>query len=102
MTRGLPQRDPKAGAKIFKSMRCGSCHGETGMGQGPAAKALKVKAADWTDKNIMSELSDEYLKGIISKGGKSLKKSNRMPAYSKKLKPAALEDLVAYIRSLAR
>jgi len=102
MTRGFPQGDPKAGAKFFKSMRCGSCHGETGMGQGPAAKALKVKASDWTEKTAMSKLTDEYLKAIIMKGGTAIAKSNRMPAYSKKLKPAALEDLVAYIRSLAK
>jgi len=102
MTRSFPQGDPKAGANIFKSLRCGSCHGETGMGQGPAAKALKVKAADWTDKTAMSELSDEYLKNIIMKGGTAVAKSKRMPAYSKKLKPAALEDLVAYIRSFAK
>jgi len=102
MTRGISQGDPKEGAKLFKLMRCGSCHGKTGMGQGPAAKAMKLKVADWTDKTAMSKLTDEYLKDIISKGGKALKKSKRMPAYSTKLKPAALEDLVAYIRSFAK
>jgi len=105
MTRSLEpfaQGDPKAGAKIFNSLRCASCHGESGMGQGPAAKAMKIKASDWTDKTAMSKLPDKFLKAIIMKGGTAVAKSKRMPAYSKKLKPAELEDLVANIRSFAK
>ncbi len=94
--------DSKAGAKTFKSMKCASCHGKDGKGQGPAAKAMKIKAADWTDKAAMSELKDQYLKDIISKGGKALKMSKRMPGYQKKLKSGDLENLLAYIRSLGK
>ena len=95
------QGDPKVGAELFKSMKCASCHGKDGKGEGPAAKAMKIKAADWTDKTAMAELSDEYLKDIITKGGKALNKSKRMPAYEKKLKSGDVEDLLGYIRSLA-
>ena len=94
--------DAAAGAKTFKSMKCASCHGKDGKGMGPAAKAMKIKAADWTDKASMSELKDQYLKDIVSKGGKALKKSKRMPAYKKKLKSGDLDNLLAYIRSLAK
>ena len=96
------QGDPKVGAKLFKSMKCAACHGKDGKGEGPAAKAMKIKAADWTDKTAMAELSDEFLKDIITKGGKALNKSTRMPGYSKKLKAADVKDLVAYIRSFAK
>lgn len=96
------QGGAKAGAKFYKKLKCGKCHGGDGAGQGPAAKALKLKITNWTDKAAMSKLSDDYLKNIIGKGGKAVKKSKRMPAYSKKLTPADVEDLVAYIRSFAK
>ena len=93
------QGDPKVGAKLFKSMKCAACHGKDGKGEGPAAKAMKLKTADWTDKTAMAKLSDEFLKDIITKGGKALNKSNRMPAYGTKLKSVDVENLLGYIRS---
>ncbi len=96
------QGDPRAGAKIFQSFKCGSCHGDDGTGQGRAAKALKIRATDWTHKPAMAKITDQYIKDIISKGGKALNKSKRMPGYSKKLKPADIENFLAYIRSLAK
>ena len=94
--------DFMAGAKFFKSLRCASCHGKDGKGQGPAAKAMKLKASDWTDKAVMEKMTDDFLKDIISKGGKAINKSKRMPGYSKKLKPADVVDLVAYVRSFSK
>ncbi len=94
--------DSMAGAKFFKSLRCASCHGKDGKGQGPAAKAMKLKASDWTDKAVMEKMTDDFLKDIIAKGGKAVNKSTRMPGYSKKLKPADVVDLVAYIRSFSK
>ena len=94
--------DSKDGAKFFKSLRCASCHGKDGKGQGPAAKAMKIKAADWTDKATMEKMTEDFLKDIIAKGGKAVNKSKRMPAYSKRLKSAEIADLVAYIRSFAK
>ncbi len=96
------QGDPKAGAKFYKSLRCASCHGKDGKGVGPAAKAMKIKAGDWTDKAAMNKLTDEYFGDIISKGEKAINKSKRMTGYSKKLKAADVKDLVAYIRSFAK
>ena len=98
----LAERDSKAWAKFFKSLRCASCHGKDGKGQGPAAKAMKLMASDWTDKAAMEKLTDDFLNEIIANGGKAVNKSNRMPAYSKKLKPAEVADLVAYVRSFAK
>ena len=94
--------DSMAGAKYFKSLRCASCHGKDGKGQGPAAKAMKLKVSDWTDKAVMEKMADDFLKDIIAKGGKAVNKSTRMPGYSKKLKPADVADLVAYVRSFAK
>lgn len=100
--KAFAQGDSEAGGKFYKSLKCAACHGKDGKGQGPAAKAMKIKTTDWTDKTIMEKLKDDFLKDIISKGGKALNKSKRMPSYSKKLKPADIQDLVAYIRSLSK
>ncbi len=100
--KAIAEGDSEAGAKFFKSLKCAACHGKDGKGQGPAAKAMKIKTADWTDKGAMKMLKDDFLKDIITKGGKAVSKSKRMPAYSKKLKPADVVDLVAYVRSFAQ
>lgn len=98
----IAEGNSEAGAKFFKSLKCAACHGKDGKGQGPAAKAMKIKTADWTDKAAMEIVKDDFLKEIIGKGGKAVSKSKRMPAYSKKLKPADIQDLIAYIRSFAK
>ena len=100
--KAIAEGDSEAGAKFFKSLKCAACHGKDGKGQGPAAKAMKIKTADWTDKAAMEMLKDDFLKEIISKGGKAVSKSKRMPAYSKKLKPADVVNLVAYVRSFSK
>ncbi len=100
--KAIAEGDSEAGAKFFKSLKCAACHGKDGKGQGPAAKAMKIKTADWTDKATMEMLKDDFLKEIISKGGKAVSKSKRMPAYSKKLKPADVVNLVAYVRSFSK
>jgi len=78
----LAEGDSEAGAKFFKSLKCAACHGKDGKGQGPAAKAMKIKTTDWTDKAAMEMLKDDFLKDIINKGGKAVNKSKRMPGYS--------------------
>ena len=100
--KAIAEGNSEAGAKFFKSLKCAACHGKDGKGQGPAAKAMKIKTADWTDKAAMEIVKDDFLKEIIGKGGKAVSKSKRMPAYSKKLKPEDIQDLVAYIRSFAK
>ncbi len=100
--KAIAEGNSEAGSKFFKSLKCAACHGKDGKGQGPAAKAMKIKTADWTDKAAMEMLKDGFLKEIIGKGGKAVNKSKRMPGYSKKLKPENIQDLVAYIRSFAK
>ena len=79
---------------------CQRCHGPQGKGDGPAGKLLKTKPADWTNKQKMSGLSDDYLFKIISGGGGSVGKSTLMPAFKGKLSDAQIRDVIAFIRSL--
>ena len=88
------------GQKLYMAY-CSSCHGDKGRGDGAAGKALPVKPADHTDGKVMNSLSDEFLVTIISKGGAAVGKSSFMPAWGGVLKDNQLQDLLAYLRSIA-
>ena len=88
------------GQKLYMTY-CSSCHGDKGRGDGAAGKALPVKPANHTDGKLMNSFSDEFLINIISKGGAAVGKSSFMPAWGGVLKDDQLQDLLAYIRSIA-
>lgn len=83
---------------------CVKCHGVDGKGDGPAVAAEHISPppGDWTDKEDMTEHPDVFLRNIIEQGGKAMDKSERMPAFGKKLTPAQVNDLIAYIRTFSR
>ena len=88
------------GQKLYMTY-CSSCHGDKGRGDGAAGKALPVKPADHTDGKLMSSFSDEFLINIISKGGAVVGKSSFMPGWGGVLEENQLQDLLAYLRSIA-
>jgi mono/diheme cytochrome c family protein len=88
------------GQKLYLTY-CSSCHGDKGQGDGAAGKALPVKPADHTDGKLMNSFSDEFLINIIFKGGAAVGKSSFMPAWGGVLKDDQLQDLLAYLRSIA-
>ena len=88
------------GQKLYMTY-CSSCHGDKGRGDGAAGKALPIKPADHTDGNLMNSFSDDFLMTIISKGGPAVGKSSFMPAWGGVLKDNQLQDLLAYLRSIA-
>jgi mono/diheme cytochrome c family protein len=49
----------------------------------------------------MNQYSDEHLITVISKGGASVGKSTQMPAWGAVLKETQIQEVVAYIRTLA-
>lgn len=85
---------------LFKTT-CATCHGNTGKGDGPAAKALKPKPRDLSSKAIMSKISDQRIFDTIKKGGLAMRKSPLMPAFTH-LKPHEIKALVAHIRTLCK
>jgi mono/diheme cytochrome c family protein len=97
----VPAGDAKAGLEVHKK-NCLRCHGERGKGDGPAAKLLKTKPSDWSDKAKMSGLSDDYLFKIITKGGETSGKSKLMPPWEGKLSNQDVHNVIAFIRSLSR
>jgi mono/diheme cytochrome c family protein len=97
--RAAAASDAKAGRQVHVS-NCQRCHGPQGKGDGPAGKLLKTKPADWTNKQKMSGLSDDYIFKIIWGGGGSVGKSTLMPAFKGKLSDDQIRDVRAFVRSL--
>ena len=90
-----------AGAEVHKA-HCQKCHGPEGKGDGPAAKLLKPKPADWTDREKMSKITDDDLIKIIKDGGESAGKSKLMPAFKEKLNDGEIRQAAAFVRSLSQ
>lgn len=89
------------GASLYRTW-CAGCHGLTGRGDGPNAKALPVPPARHADAATMSQRPDDTLYDTIDGGGAIMNRSARMPAFGGSLAPTQIRALVAHIRSLCR
>ncbi len=81
---------------------CAKCHGPSGKGNGPEAKTLNPKPADYTDCKKMSPIPDATLFKAIKSGGQSVGKSKDMPAWGEALSDQEIRDLVAYVRGFCK
>ena len=84
----------KRGAALY-AVNCASCHGNGGMGDGPAGTALDPAPASVAHTSQM--MADDYLFWRISEGGISFGTS--MPAWTI-LDEQARWDMVNYMRAL--
>src|SRR5260221_4479703 len=92
-------KTPDEQAHAMFATVCITCHGETGRGDGPAAKALEPKPRNYTDAAWQASVTDEQLKTIILKGGAGVGKSAMMPAQPQlESQPEVLDALVKIIR----
>lgn len=90
-----------AGARVYE-MRCASCHGADGSGNGSAGRALKVpprdfRTADFRYVSTPGELpTDDDLMGTVRNG----RIDNGMPAWNT-LTPEDLHAVVQYIKTFS-
>lgn len=86
----------------FKTV-CATCHGESGLGNGPGAAALNPKPRNYTDKTWQASVTDDQIKQTILMGGAAVGKSPVMPAQPQlKEKPEVVSELVKIIRSFGK
>jgi len=85
--------DADSGKALF-AKKCATCHGAKGEGKAAIAKMMKVEMHDLASKEVQSK-TDAELTEIIKKGNGKMK-----PVAG--LKDAEVEDLVAFVRSLAK
>ena len=103
VTGGVAQAggDAAKGKAAFQQY-CGGCHGPTGKGDGPMGAAMNPKLKDLSDKGFTGSLKDDYLTKLIKEGGQALGKSPMMPKMGGALKDNEVEDVIAFMRSLAK
>jgi len=89
-----------ANGEVLYKRSCQTCHGPAGKGDGPAAKNLKGKLPDLSDKTTLVKMSDADIHELISGGKKS--EIGNMPAMAKRLKPEEITDVVNYVRTLSK
>lgn len=93
---GPSKGDPALGKKMFKD-KCIACHKVDGSG---GVKVTGNPTPDWRDAKRMSDPAhnDDYLRDCITNG----KMKSGMVAWSKQgVKPAQIENLIAYIRTFS-
>jgi cytochrome c oxidase cbb3-type subunit III len=88
-------------ASLFQEL-CSVCHGVGGKGDGPSARGLEPKPADFTDCKAMAKDSDDVLLRIIKGGGQSVGRSSVMPAWGEALSAQQIDELIKFIRGLCK
>jgi mono/diheme cytochrome c family protein len=88
------------GGRLFDSS-CAVCHGPKGEGDGFNAFNLDPRPRDLTDAAYMQAISDQAIREVITQGGRGMNKSILMPAYGQSFTKREIDDLVAFVRSLA-
>ena len=93
-----PSVDAADRGRSISAANCVLCHGDAGKGDGRAAKLYNPRPADLT----ASTKSDLYKSTIIRKGGAYVGRSMIRPAWGAELSDAQIQDVVAYLRVIAR
>jgi cytochrome c553 len=94
---------PVAEAQTTFKTICATCHGESGLGNGPAASALNPKPRNYSDKTWQASVTDDQIKQTILMGGAAVGKSPAMPAQPQlKEKPEVVAEMVKIIRTFGR
>jgi mono/diheme cytochrome c family protein len=91
-----PTPETLADAEQLFTDNCVLCHGEKGEGDGPGAKTIKVKPANFTDAKLMAAETDGSLFWKMSNG------RGPMPSWKDTLSDKERWELVGYIRKLTK
>lgn len=98
-----PGGAPLAEAEQIFAMRCTTCHGPQGAGDGPGSAALDPKPRNFQDPSWQASVTDEHLEKIVMYGGAAVGKSPTMPGNPDLMaKPEVVAALVAHVRGLAK
>lgn len=94
-------KDPAVEAEEIFKVRCVTCHGEKGKGDGPGSAALNPKPRDYTSTEWQKSVTDDHIEKIIVGGGTAVGLSPLMPPNPDLTdKPEVVEALVVVVRNL--
>lgn len=86
----------KSGKRLYDQY-CASCHGVTGLGNGPAGKDLSPPPTNIALLSKMPMATDGYLYWTLAEGGVPL--GTAMPAFKGTLKEKQLWEIISYLRN---
>jgi mono/diheme cytochrome c family protein len=93
-----PPRNMTHGKELYLRY-CSGCHGEDGRGE---AKTFLPNVANLSVKELMDQLTDDYLFTAIKNGGAAVGKNAAMPAWKSQLNDQEIWDIVGFVRTLAK
>ena len=93
-------QDAAAGKEIYEQY-CALCHGPQGKGDGSLSANLDPKPRNHTDGAYMNALTDAHLLKVVGEGGAASGLSPIMPAWKGILSAQQIQDVVAFVRTLA-
>jgi hypothetical protein len=79
---------------------CSSCHGDKGLGNGPAAIALNPRPTSFADPKTAARLTPDWVWRITREGGLAHGKSALMVPWIATLTEEQLGDVTAYVLTL--
>lgn len=85
------------GNEVFKT-RCETCHGASGMGDGPTGMALNPRPRNFHDKAYMATLTDAQVESTIMNG----KAGTGMPPWKGIVSESEMKSLVLKVRSFSK
>jgi mono/diheme cytochrome c family protein len=85
----------RKGAQLFLK-HCTVCHGEDGRGNGPAARDLKTRPADLTDRREMARMTEGEIFWKIAHG------RDPMPPFRRLMRDEEIWHLTRYVREIVR
>lgn len=89
--------DPVAGKKNYDTF-CITCHGPTGLGDGPGGANLNPKPKNLAE----SKRTDEEMKKVIKEGGAAVGLSPGMMAWGTMLSDQDIANVIAFIRQFGK
>jgi mono/diheme cytochrome c family protein len=89
----LPESE---GEQLYLDMKCPTCHGFHGTGDGFMSVGLEPKPTDFSSAEVMAPITDAQLEDAIKNG-----KGGIMPSFAR-FTDHQVSELVRYIRSLSQ
>jgi mono/diheme cytochrome c family protein len=102
-TSSRPSPEARQEAVQLFTTDCAPCHGANGAGNGPRSQEFSPRPRNFQDPEWQREMTDEFLRDVVVKGGAAVGRSDQMPAYPQLAeKPEVLAALVRHMRQFAR
>jgi mono/diheme cytochrome c family protein len=92
--------DAAKGKALYRPL-CGSCHGDKGLGNGPAAASLNPRPASFKAPEVAARLTSDAVYRLLKEGGPDAGLSPLMAPFAETLSEAQLRDVTAYVLTLA-